>query len=178
MRTHTAEKLWFYSRDFRICSSFSARRLNVRAALSEFRIQYSCTIFCTYYTEHESSFIVYLHPSDLHSREPNSMLGMVERVNWACAVLGVFKVMRTHSVKHRKFSCRNFLCVMRMALMNAFQPLTILTCSAPNGERFARTDPAPIPVKIIAKRSGHKHYGDHTISQTHMKWKPAAEEIR
>ena len=57
-----------------------------------------------------------LHPSDLISREPNSMLGMVERVNRACAVLPetsrfylseltsrVWGVMRTRSVKHREF---------------------------------------------------------------------------
>ena len=47
MRTHTAEKLWFYSHDFRIRSSFSAR-LNVRAAVSEFCIQYSCTYYTAY----------------------------------------------------------------------------------------------------------------------------------
>ena len=41
MRTHTVEKSQFYSRDFRIRSSFSAQQLNVRAAVSEFRIQYS-----------------------------------------------------------------------------------------------------------------------------------------
>ena len=61
------------------------------------------------------------------SREPNSMLGMVERVNWACTVLPetsqfflseltsqVFEVMRTRSVEH-EFSRHNFF-VMRMAL--------------------------------------------------------------
>ena len=120
MRTHTAEKLWFYSRDFRIRSSFSARQLNVRsraADQSEIRtryIQYStvqystavwvcvctssvcvCVCMCVYvcvclcvcmcvfvcvlvcvcvcvcvclraceFYDNESSFIVYLHPSD------------------------------------------------------------------------------------------------------------------
>ena len=119
MRTHTAAKSWFYSLDFRIRSSFSAT-INVRAAISEFCVQYSCTYYRpTVYLHHRSWFILSLwSPFAWLSREPNSMLGMVERVNWACSfsrnfaiflTLRVFGVMWTRSVKHREFSCRDFL---------------------------------------------------------------------
>ena len=177
MRTHTAVKSRCYSRDFRICSSFSARQSNVRATYRSFvnkKYSYNSAIcicaappvetflnwmngtvlslailfllminlYCElavyvlyrYYAypyAYNSTILymkriawdrarvyrsLFIHPSALISREPNSMLGMVERVTWACAVLPVtlqffhrrltsrvFGVMRTRSVQHREF---------------------------------------------------------------------------
>ena len=94
MRTHTAEISLFYSRDFRICSSSSTRHLNVRAAVSEFRIQYSCT----YYTGNG-----WTSKPGMRSSSRNFAIFSSELTSW------VFGVMRIRSVKHREFSCHNFL---------------------------------------------------------------------
>ena len=96
MSTHATKKLWFYSRDFRICSSFSARQLNVRAAVSEFRIQYSCTVYVLYWNGWTSKL-------GMRSSSRNFTIFSLELTS------RVFGVMRTRSVIHRKFSCRNFL---------------------------------------------------------------------
>ena len=68
MRTHTAEKSRFYSHDFRIRSSFSTWQLNVRAAVSEFCIQYSCTYYTVYLHRRCASRIecTVLWAGDLH----------------------------------------------------------------------------------------------------------------
>ena len=100
MRMHTAEKLWFYSRDFRIRSSFSAR-LNVRAAVSEFCIQYSCTYYTAYICSCAGNG--WTSKLDMRSSSRNFTIFSSELTS------RVFGVMRTRSVKHREFSCRDFL---------------------------------------------------------------------
>ena len=91
MRTHTAEKSRIYSHDFRIRSSFSAWQLNVRAAVSEFYIQYSCTYLlyiCICTGKGWTSKL------DMRSSSRNFTIFSSELTS------RVFEVMRPCSVKH------------------------------------------------------------------------------
>ena len=63
MRTHTAEKSRFYSRDFHIRSSFSARQLNVRAAVSGGSFVYSTAVCTTTTTNNNNEMILIIMKS-------------------------------------------------------------------------------------------------------------------